>query len=271
MLRCIVVGGFLCACSFDPSGFTSPGDGDAGVSPTFDGAPIADADPNAPDSDPSAPDAEPPAIDAAPLPPDAMPPPPDAAPVLRTIVFRNGLGGYSGTRDTTLRESESFDLHGDDVTIRWDMVSGASPEGRDYGLLRFENITGIGGDGIPTGATIVSATLSLFVVNPGAAPSGVLYEVGVNWTELTTWDTFGIFPGVQSDEIGAFVDDLPTSSGAGTVDVTSAVATWVIDPLGLTNRGWIFVPDNENGVEVVSSESDAPDERPTLTVEFFDP
>ena len=154
MLRCIVVGGFLCACSFDPSGFASSGDGDA--------------DPNAPDSDPSAPDAEPlaidaepPAIDAEPVPPDAMSPPPDAAPVLRTIVFRDGLGGYTGTRDTSLRESEAFELHGSDGTIRWDMVSGASPEGQDYGLLRFENITGIGSDAIPTGATIVSATLSI--------------------------------------------------------------------------------------------------------------
>lgn len=269
MLRCIVVGGFLCACSFDPGGFTSSGDG--GVSPTFDGALSADADPNAPDSDPSAPDAEPPAIDAEPPPPDAMPPPPDAAPVLRTLVFRDGLGGYSGTRDTTLRESEPFTVHGSDGTIRWDMVSGASPEGQDYGLLRFEGITGVGGDAIPTGATIVSATLSLVVVNAGAAPGGLLHEVDVDWTELATWDTFGLFPGVQSDEIGAFVDNLPTGMGSTTVDVTSAIETWVTDPLGLTNRGWIFVPDNGDGVEVVSRESDVPEQRPTLTVEFFDP
>ena len=113
--------------------------------------------------------------------------------------------------------------------------------------------------------------LALFVVNPGVSPVGALHEASTDWSEFSTWDTFGLFPGVQSDEIGAFVDSLPTLTGAATVDVTSAVEKWVSDPLGLTNRGWIFVPDNGDGVEVSSSESDPADERPTLTVEFFEP
>lgn len=261
----------MCACSFSPGGYTSPGDGDAdGGAALADAAAIVDADPNAPDSDPSAPDAAAPAIDAARPAPDAMRPPPDAAPVLRTLVFRQGLAGYTGTRDTSLRESESFMLHGDDVTVRWDMVSGASPAGRDYGLLRFENITGIAG-AIPTDATLVSATLSLFVVNAGVAPGGELHDVAVDWSELSTWDSFGLFPGVQPDEIGALVSALPTGAGAGSADVTDTIEKLMTDPLGLTNRGWIFVPDNGDGVEVRSSEADVPGERPTLTVEFFDP
>ena len=77
------------------------------------------------------------------------------------------------------------------------------------------------------------------------------------------WNTFGGEPGVQPDEVGAYVADAPTDMGTVDIDVTSSLQAWANDPNA--NHGWIVVPNSTNGVHVRSAEYAVAAERPKLT------
>ncbi len=154
--------------------------------------------------------------------------------------------------------------------VEWDTVD-IDHNQQKYALIRFDNIFGSGAGQIPVGSTIVSAGLTYYVTNATAnAPSSV-NGVLVDWTEATSYNTFGAAPGVQVEDYGAQVTTAPatTINTAYTIDVKTSVAAWANNPA--TNKGWIIIPTADDGVAITSSEGSPTANRPKLTVQYYPP
>ncbi|MFN0246330.1 MAG: DNRLRE domain-containing protein [Kofleriaceae bacterium] len=183
---------------------------------------------------------------------DAVPPDAQA-----TYVVREGLAGYSMTRDTFISSVEPTTVHSDDVDLHWTTMNNV------HTLLRFDDLFGAGG--VPPGASINMATLEVTVVEAGAMAQ--LYEPLVDWDEATTYNTLGPTPGVfPPEDRGRQVPDILDTSALGTaiVNVTQSVADWAANPS--TNKGWLFVPLSASLARVASSDDADENNRPKLTV-----
>jgi MYXO-CTERM domain-containing protein len=192
----------------------------------------------------------------------------ECIPVGETLVFRQGLNGYSDTHDTFLLQSAGGTVQGNATTFRWDTTD-PSPQ-ISVGLLRFGSIFGPGANQIPEGSTIVSAQLRLFVTDASVAPAADVNLVTVAWDEgSATWNNFGGEAGVQPDEYGIWVGSGPLAAGAWTTDVTISLAAWMAAPT--SNFGWMFRPNSGDSLAVASSENGTAANRPTLTVNFIPP
>lgn len=183
-----------------------------------------------------------------------------------TVVFQEGVNGYAGTIDTFLKQAAPASDNGTAGVVEWDGDDGG---GQNIGLLRFDNIFGADSGRVPGGAIITSATLTYTVGNPGNAAT--VNEVLVDWTQGVTYDTFGGDAGVQPDEYNpAAVGSAAGTSGANSLDVTSSISAWSLNPAA--NKGWVFRPTGgTDGVEFASSESATVTQRPKLTVEYLIP
>jgi hypothetical protein len=181
------------------------------------------------------------------------------------ISFQEGVNGYTGTVDTFIMEAEPGSSHGTFESLEWDTDDPPGSGRLKFVLIRFDNIFGSGPGKIPEGAIIESATLSYTVYNTGD-PAGV-NEVLVDWFENATYSGFGGEAGVQADDYGAYVNQASGSAlSVKTIDVTSSLAAWAIDPS--KNRGWIFRPSGTNGVDFRSREYETTGNRPKLMVYF---
>lgn len=180
--------------------------------------------------------------------------------------FQEGVNGYEGTFDTQLRGATP---DRDDSEI-----PELNPDGSDGGmpvhlLMRFENIFGDGPNQIPEGQSIFSATLTLWITNPGSDQQ--LYRMLVPWEETTTWneisDPFDL-AGVPLDGETAAIDpDVVFAAPAVTTEIEllpSTLQAWLdgSEP----NYGWAFIPTGTDGADFPSSEFSEPTQRPKLTV-----
>lgn len=186
-----------------------------------------------------------------------------------TATFQDGVASYTGTQDTYLDQAAATTARGAVDTWRWDTEDPAPNQ--EYGLIRFDNIFGSGPGQIPPGSQISSATLTLVIFNGGVTPLGTVNEVLVDWAEgTTTWSNFGGDAGAQTDEYNTTkVADAPIAVGTANITVTSSLQSWLTNPSA--NRGWIFVPANNDGVQVRSAEYATVAERPKLTVIYTPP
>ena len=178
-----------------------------------------------------------------------------------TLVFQHGASGYAGTVDTFLKQSAGGSSQGGLLVVEWDGSDG-SPAGPNIGLVRFDNIFGVLAGQIQPGDTITSATFTYVVNNPGNSAN--VSEVLVDWNESVTYNTFGGDPGVQGDEISTQFTTADGASGTRTIDVTGSLVAWKANPS--LNKGWIFQPSGDDGVEFRSREHGTVSERPKLTV-----
>jgi hypothetical protein len=178
-----------------------------------------------------------------------------------TVTYQQDLNGYTGTRDTFIKQSVTGSNFGAAVRVEWDGEDGG---GMDFGLVRFEGIFGNGANQITPTDQVTSATLVYIVDNPGN--TGSLHEVTVDWDPaVVTYDTFGDDAGVQADEYGALVGSAPGLTGINSIDVTAGIAAWALDPSA--NRGWIVRPTGgTDGVQFHSAESTTPTSRVKLVV-----
>jgi hypothetical protein len=177
---------------------------------------------------------------------------------LPSTTFRQGLDGYNGTQDTFIDMAQSSTNFGDAINLRWTL------ENNVHTLLRFDGIM----DRIPPNATIRDALLEIYVINAGS-PSGMLYEITGNWTESTTYSTFGATPGVQAGEdrtsmqIGIISG---AAMGAASFHVGASISRWKQNPT--LNKGWVFIPNDINRVDIASSENPTQLYRPALTIVY---
>jgi hypothetical protein len=178
-----------------------------------------------------------------------------------TATFQQGLGGYTGSSDTMLRQSKPTNNLGASSVIT---VDGADSSGLPIqGLLRFGDIFGNGLGQVPGGAVITSATLTLNVTDGTSQPLS-LYRMLTGWIEGSTWNSF--VNGVQTDGIEAATTAEVTvaslGSGSRSIDVTQSVQDWAN---GGPNYGWAFLMTGSNGLGFSSSEGAV---APQLTVVY---
>ncbi len=192
-----------------------------------------------------------------------------------TLVFRQGSNGYSGTQDTFLQKADPNEVNGANAQIQWDSDDPQNSGNAKPGLLRFDGIVGPAADQLPAGATVLSATIGLTMLNGSNGPEAAqLHELLVDWSEATaTYANFGGDPGINAGEY----DPTPVTSVPALactpfcpkrlqVVVTSSVQAWVSELRN--NFGWVFVGYSNDGTDVASSETSFSTRRPTLTVEY---
>lgn len=191
-----------------------------------------------------------------------------------TFVFRDGEKGYSGTVDTWVNTGTEMDtVQGEENYFGFD---GSDAGGKNYGLLRFDNIVGTGAGQIPPGTTITSAEIIMTFVDSGDA--GTLHEILVGPADQptsfddtdTTCATFGdgIEPWAGVHYAEDPVADIPGETGRVELDVTATVQKY---SNGEKNMGWIFVPTGGDGVDITSSEATPGGGPPKLTVTIQGP
>lgn len=209
------------------------------------------------------------------------------APSSVTVSFQEGVnytGGnapYAGTHDSHIRYLANSTNFGNATVVEIDRKSEAY-----QGLLRFDNIFGLGNGQIPIGSKILSANLTLAIVNPSVRGSyGSLYRMLQGWDEDTvTWNSFTTpGGGVQNDGIQAVevadafaANGIPNASGSlgnasfvyYTFDVTTSLKAWTVGEL---NFGWLIDQYQGDGWDFASSENANVSLRPLLTVTFEPP
>lgn len=127
-----------------------------------------------------------------------------------TVTLQQGLNGYTGSADNWIASGNADVNKGTGLDVELRAAS-------DYGLYRFNIFQSEGGP-VPNGATITSATLSVYKY---AGPDGVFKASRLlkSWTETgSTWNATGngtpwSTPGAQ----GAGTDVLASADGQGSV------------------------------------------------------
>jgi hypothetical protein len=187
----------------------------------------------------------------------------------------DGKGAVSETDDITLDETQpdtNLDFPNDSFMCVVDEAD------HQHCLVKFPNIFGTGPNQIPPGSAILSATLIMYMTDPGNGGTDcpTVYQVAESWVESEgTWNDRQT--GVSWTDAGA---DGPTSrstsegiitcdTGMGvyeSIDVTTSVQNW---SNGEPNEGWVFVNGpNGDGIDYRSSDYGTVAQRPELQVDY---
>ncbi len=182
------------------------------------------------------------------------------------VTFQEGVSGYSGTVDTWVSDAVPDQDNSADTSIDTDITP------TEQGLLRFDGIVGSGPGQIPPGATVLDATLTLRNVNQSVAGANLsLHRMLAPWAETDTWNILDT--GVQTDDVEAVsatdvvhTGDLENLFASITITgLEAGLQTWVD---GAPNRGWLLLLDNNDGLDVASSEHATGSWRPELSVTY---
>ncbi len=194
------------------------------------------------------------------------------------FTFQRGVDDYYDTVDTYLQNNDPSS-HGSEpeVFVLDDLNTGVI----QHGLLRFDNV--FGPTGVPLGSGIVSATLTVRVIDAsghGADADVYMHRMLGTWSDSDTWDDWGdgIPPhngigGIQTPDEAVSPPDVtipgPIPAGTRSIDVTNSVQAWSD---GASNHGWVFFiePLNEQW-SFASSDWPSPSLRPQLSVTIPEP
>ena len=164
-----------------------------------------------------------------------------------TLSFQQGVAGYTGAQDTMVRSADATGNYGAFDFISVDGDDGSPGLQPNHGLLRFDAVFGAGAGQVQPGDTIVSATITLNVTNPGSGMS--VYDLLIDWAQGTaTWA--GLGAGVQADGVEAAATPLAVF-GANTSAENVPTGTLVIDVTAslqavqagsLPGFGWALLP-----------------------------
>jgi hypothetical protein len=197
-----------------------------------------------------------------------------------TVVLQQGISGYTGTQDTWISEANPNSSYGDAATriSDDDVTNSFFSDKQGQALIRFDGLIGEGG--VPAGASILSAAITLQLSDdidtPLFTPDFFVHQVLVPWSEASTWNSLGNGLQVGSD-LGPVLavmagDNDPDGDGLRRLDVTAAVQAWAS---GEPNWGIAILPEiipgNDDGIEILSSESSNPLLRPAIEVVFKAP
>lgn len=196
-----------------------------------------------------------------------------------TVVLQDGIAGYQGCRDTWLNQDQPNATNGSSATIVVDDDVTNSPfqDRRAQGLIRFDGLFGAPGTGrIPAGAQILSAWLTLEVVEDIDAPSlpdFFLHRVLVDWNEQSTWNSLGgglqVGSELAPNPIVILGDNNRDGDGLRHLDVTAIVQAWAA---GAPNYGFAILPEiislKDDGIEIASREYGNRLLRPRLEVTY---
>ncbi|MDP3872016.1 MAG: DNRLRE domain-containing protein [Methyloversatilis sp.] len=201
-----------------------------------------------------------------------------------TLTFQQGVGGYTGTQDTVIRSNltagggdSTNTNYGDAEEISVDGDDGSPGAKPNQGLIRFDNLFGNSAGQIRATDTIVSATLSIYITNPGSGMT--VHDMLVDWAQgSATWNS--LVNGVQTDGSDASTTVLAAfgaNNGAEnvgaddwlTIDLTASLQA--MQSGSVPGYGWALMPyaAGSNGIDFLTSEYGAPLARPVLSVEVM--
>ena len=204
--------------------------------------------------------------------PVIIPPDPVEPGAIPDFVFRNGLNGYSGTRDKEIRSSGGDGFNGQNISISVDGDDGSPGLQPNQGLIAFDDLFGTGANQLQLDVEIERAVLTLEVFNAGSGFT--VHELLINWSENSTWQGFG--GGVQANDaeavstaVATFGSNSSSSSvdfGTLEIDVTETLRSYLDG--SLTNHGWALLPfsNGTNGVDFFTSEFEDISLRPSLQI-----
>lgn len=188
-----------------------------------------------------------------------------------SVTFQNGVNGYTDSEDTFLEETSPGTSFGNNTKVNVDINEGGGNDTTAHGLIRFGSIFGPGTGQIPVGSTVLSASLTVQVVNDSGGSEIVsLNRMLENWSEASTWDELG--NGVQLNNIEALAladGTVPDPNVTGQQTVTGLESTLQLWSDGTTNNGWVFTISDDNGWDFLSSESGTVALRPSLSVQYL--
>ena len=196
---------------------------------------------------------------------------PGDPPVL-TARFQQGLNGYAGCADTTLRADAPTADNSSAATLTVDLdTTGGLPA---QALVRFENLFGTDAGQVPANATILSAKLVLWTGSGANDISATLtgaHRMLAAWSATDTWDslTGGVSAdGTEAAGTASFTLVPSLGNAPAIFDVTGDVAAWLA---GAANRGWALLPQGTDGWVSASSESATAGQRPMLEIAYTVP
>jgi hypothetical protein len=194
----------------------------------------------------------------------------------------SGYGTYTNEADCEIQKNNdqtSFPTGGNNISGLF--VDNPLPGGNaNQVLMRFDNLFGNNPGQIPTNALIISADLSLHILDSGDGTP--LYRMKIPWdANFSTWS--GLGGGVDLDDIeartnydsvfGLTFDKIGGNSpntGLGTItfSVLPDVKAW---QSGDANFGWVLPgSDQENdGLGISPGESSNPNDRPKLRITWM--
>ena len=186
-----------------------------------------------------------------------------------TLTFRDGVDGYTGTRDTKLMSTSPDMNYGSEPELEID----SSPP---RSALLFWDLTAI-----PSGSIIQSVELAVYIINR-SPNSFEFYQIFKPWIEAeATWNSYAAgqsweVPGADGagDRDSVVLGSLTGPKGPATVSLNTSgvevVQSWVNDPA--TNNGMIIMNyvSSKNGLDFSSRERGTLSDRPGLTVTFLD-
>jgi hypothetical protein len=193
--------------------------------------------------------------------------------------FRQGVNGYTGAKDTRIRQGEP-DATANTATIVFvDAIVFGSTNNPDQVLVRFDDIIGNNPGQVPPGSVVYGAVLDLATLGGNAyGDGGQFFAMFSPWQDTDTWNT--LVNGIQTDGVEAA--STPSAS-AGTpalnpnvcggfmsFEVTSDVQAWVSG--ARPNYGWAILPwpGGGDGWGIAMSENTEERARPRLRV-FYTP
>ena len=177
--------------------------------------------------------------------------------------FQQGLNGYTGCLDTTVRFSTPENDESTSIVLTADNQPAQM-------LVRFANLFGAGVGQIPNNATIVSAKLSLWTVSTSTNLFSV-HRMLAGWNDTDSWTS--LVNGVATDGVEAASESsfalLPSVNNAPAIfDVTSDLAALLA---GATNYGWVVNGAGAQSWLAASSENASVQTRPSLDVAYSIP
>jgi hypothetical protein len=189
-----------------------------------------------------------------------------------TLLFQQGLNGYTGAADTYVSGAEPDFALGGEPELSIDASDGGLPS---QGLIRFDGLFGTGPGQIAPGDTITQATLTVQITSAG---SGIrFHEMLQPWNEAgVTWNSLGggiVANGVMAAanplfSVGANDGSSNIPSGTFVFDFTLALQR--VQSGAAPGLGWAllpFMPDGTNGVDFYTREWSEIAERPLLSVQ----
>lgn len=191
-----------------------------------------------------------------------------------TVRLQDGLNAYQGTRDATIRQQNATTNYGTTESII--EIDGEDGGFDKFGLLRWD-LTGA----VPANATLLSASVSLEVVDPTSGTYGV-FDLRRDWVEdQVTWNQFAT-GGTWATPGGSGVTDRGTTPLA-TWSAGAGAQTLVFNATGLgmirdwlrgavPNFGVIIADTNTtDGLDFASRESTIVGQRPALNLMYIPP
>jgi hypothetical protein len=143
-----------------------------------------------------------------------------------------------------------------------------------HALIRFDNLFGNGPNQIPSGSTITSAKVTLYLsgVATGSGPAA-MHRMLVPWQDTATYNSMTTSgPGIQHDDVEAraVADAYANVSVGGTKSfvVTATVQDWAN---GAPVYGWAVWRNSTVNMNVTLSDNSVIPRRPILSVTYSTP